>query len=161
SWKRNNVWLPRGEWIRGGGIMTTLRRSLFCLALLLGVALLTWRPPPATAYIEAAHSLGQVVSLSTNVLVLRVESVDRTNNAVVYRKVRDLKGTHKHDLVKHRIGKAGHHPREWQGVMNWAEVGKEAVFFHNGGQAECCIGMGWYQTYAAPGGEWWQMTHGE
>src|SRR5262249_20366586 len=41
----------------------------------------------------------------------------------------------------------------------WAEVGKTAVFFHNGGASETCIGTYWYQAY--PGGEWWNMSHGE
>ena len=43
--------------------------------------------------------------------------------------------------------------------MEWAEVGKTAVFFHNGGASETCIGTYWYQAYA--GGEWWSMSHGE
>src|SRR5207244_255667 len=47
----------------------------------------------------------------------------------------------------------------WQYVMEWAEVGKTAVFFHNGTQSETCIGNYWYQTNL--GGEWWAMTHGE
>src|SRR5207249_1997009 len=44
-------------------------------------------------------------------------------------------------------------------IMEWAEVGKTAVFFHNGGASETCIGTYWYQAYA--GGEWWNMSHGE
>ena len=43
--------------------------------------------------------------------------------------------------------------------MDWAEAGKTAVFFHNGGASETCIGTYWYQAYA--GGEWWNMSHGE
>ena len=43
--------------------------------------------------------------------------------------------------------------------MDWAEVGKTAVFFHNGGASETCIGNYWYQAYA--GGEWWNLSHGE
>ena len=43
--------------------------------------------------------------------------------------------------------------------MEWAEVGKTAVFFHNGGASETCIGTYWYQAYA--GGEWWNLSHGE
>lgn len=43
--------------------------------------------------------------------------------------------------------------------MNWAEVGKQAVFFHNGGASETYIGVTWYQAY--PQGEWWGMSHGE
>jgi hypothetical protein len=72
--------------------------------------------------------------------------------------VEDLKGKHPTDVVKHNIGKAGFHPREWQYAMEWAEVGKTAVFFHNGGAGEMCIGNYWYQIYP---GDWWSMSHGE
>jgi hypothetical protein len=113
----------------------------------------------AHAYIEAAHSLGQVVVLSTNIMVVRVEQVDKTKNLIVYRKVRDIKGKHPTDIIRHNIGRGGFNPREWQYTMDWAEVGKTAVFFHNGGASETCIGNYWYQAYA--GGDWWNLSHGE
>lgn len=111
------------------------------------------------AYVEAPHSLGLVCTLSTNIMVLRVEKVDRQNNLIIYRKVRDIKGQHPTDVIKHNIGRGGFHPREWQYTMEWAEVGKTAVFFHNGGASETCIGTYWYQAYA--NGDWWGMSHGE
>src|SRR5437667_455342 len=111
------------------------------------------------AYVEAPHSLGLVCSLSTNIMVLRVEKVDRQNNLIIYRKVRDIKGQHPTDVIKHNIGRGGFHPREWQYAMEWAGVGKTAVFLHNGGASETCIGTYWYQAYA--NGEWWGMRHGE
>jgi hypothetical protein len=114
---------------------------------------------PAFAYIEAGHSLGQVIQLSTNVLVIKVEKVDKQNNLIIYRKVKDLKGVHPGDVIKHNIGKQGFNPREWQFCMEWAEVGKTAVMFHNGGACELCTGNYWYQAYN--GGEWWTMSHGE
>jgi hypothetical protein len=43
--------------------------------------------------------------------------------------------------------------------MDWAEPGKVAAFFHNGGASETCIGTYWYQCY--PEGEWWGMSHAE
>src|SRR5436190_1075060 len=115
--------------------------------------------PPAHAYVEAPHSFGLVCQLSTNIMVLKVEKVDKEKNMIIYRKVRDLKGVHPTDVVKHNIGRGGFHPREWQYPMEWAEVGKTAVFFHNGGASETCIGTYWYQAYA--GGDWWGMSHGE
>src|SRR5262249_42427476 len=57
------------------------------------------------------------------------------------------------------IGQNGKHEREWKNVMAWADVGKKAVFFHNGTASETCIGTYWYQCY--PEGEWWAMSHGE
>ncbi len=114
---------------------------------------------PVQAYVEAPHSLGQVISLSSNIMVVRVEQVDKTKNLIVYRKVRDLKGKHPTDIIRHNIGRGGFNPREWQYTMEWAEVGKTAVFFHNGGASETCIGNYWYQAYA--GGDWWNLSHGE
>jgi hypothetical protein len=128
---------------------------------LLCVAWLAWWlwPSTAVAYIEAPHSFGQIVAQATNVLIMRVEKVDKERNLIIYRKVRDVKGVHPGDVIKHNIGKAGFHPREWQTVMEWAEAGKQAVFMHNGGASETYIDTYWYQTNA--GGEWWVMTHAE
>lgn len=111
------------------------------------------------AYVEAPYTLGRVVNESTNVLVVRVEKVDKQANLIVFRKVRDLKGTHPTDVIKHNIGRGGFNPREWQYIMEWADPGKTAIFFHNGGASETCTGNYWYQAYA--GGEWWNMSHGE
>src|SRR3954449_36816 len=127
------------------------------LTLVLGLYALTL--PPAAAYVEAPLSLGSVIQQSTNIMVVQVEKVDKANNRIIYRKVRDLKGKHPTDVIKHNIGKGGFHPREWQYIMEWVEVGKKAVFFHNGGASETCIGTYWYQAYAQ--GEWWGMSHGE
>src|SRR3954447_4530162 len=113
---------------------------------------------PAAAYVEIPYPLGRILAESTNVVVIRVESVDKTKNTIVYRKVRDIKGTHPTEVVKHNIGQAGFNPREWQGVMAWAEPGKTALFFHNGGAGEVCIDDYWYQCYP---GDWWNMSHAE
>ena len=114
---------------------------------------------PARAYVEAPMSLGAVLAQSSHVMVLTVTAVDKQKNAIVFRKVQDLKGKHPTDTVKHMIGKAGLRPGEWKEIMDWAEPGKTAVFFHNGGAGECCINNNWYQIY--PRGEWWEMSHGE
>jgi hypothetical protein len=137
---------------------TLTARLSIALALGLTAALLGLAPP-SHAYIEAPHSFGQVVAQSSNILVMQVEKVDRERNLIIYRKVRDVKGVHPGELIKHNIGKAGFHPREWQTVMAWAEVGKQAIFFYNGGAGEVYIDNYWYQMNA--GGEWWTMTHAE
>ncbi len=136
---------------------TTLRHGL---AITLAVYLtLAWCLPLAHAYVEISYSLGRVVNESTNVMLLRVESVDKEKNLIIYRKVSDIKGKHPTEVVKHNIGRGGFHPREWQNIMAWAEPGKTAVFMHNGGASETCIDGYWYQAYA--GGEWWSMSHAE
>ncbi|MCG3180807.1 MAG: hypothetical protein BIFFINMI_03170 [Phycisphaerae bacterium] len=133
-------------------------RQRRCIGLVFAVALLLAMPRPGRAYIEAPFTLGRICNESTNILVMRIESVDRQKNLIVYRKVRDLKGTHPGEVIRHNIARAGFNPREWQNVMAWAEVGKTAVFFHNGGAGEVCIDHYWYQAYA---GEWWSMSHAE
>lgn len=142
-----------------------LTRLLPALALALAASLPLLSPPRrAHGYVEVGHSLGQIVNLSTNIVLMKVASVDRKENRVIYTKVRDLKGTHKHTEIRHNIGKNGFEAREWQTVMNWAEVGKEAVFFHNGGASETCIGMYWYQAYGNandPNNGPWGMSHAE
>ncbi|MBV9124225.1 MAG: VCBS repeat-containing protein, partial [Planctomycetes bacterium] len=122
------------------------------------IFLLIWAHP-CQAYVEAPHTLGTVCTLSTNVMVLQVEKVDKEKNLIIYRKLRDLKGQHPTDVIKHNVGHNGFNPREWQYVIDWAEPGKKAIMFHNGGASETCIGTYWYQCYA--GGEWWNMSHGE
>src|SRR5436305_5996592 len=139
--------------------MTSTRRLLLCAGVVLAGLLSCWWQRPAYAYVEAPHSLGQVITLSTNILVLRVEAVDKQKNTIIYRKVCDLKGKHPTDVIRHNIGRGGFNPREWQYTMEWAEVGKTAIFFHNGGASETCLGNYWYQTYA--GGDWWNLSHGE
>jgi hypothetical protein len=113
----------------------------------------------AHAYVEAGMSLGAVINQSTNVLLMRVEQVDRQKNLIIYRKIRDIKGKHPHEVIKHNIGRGGLRPNEWKPQMDWAEPGKVALMFHNGGASETCIGSWWYQAYA--GGEWWNHSHAE
>ena len=139
--------------------MLSKSRLLFGMILLAGGVVLSTLPRQAQAYVEIPYALGKVIHESTNIVVMRVEKVDKEKNLVIYRKVRDLKGKHGTEEIKHNIGRGGFHPREWQYPMAWAEVGKTAVFFHNGGASETCTGTYWYQAYA--GGEWWNMSHGE
>src|SRR5437588_9843614 len=116
------------------------RFYIFALLVAVFVGLSALVLPPAQAYVEAPYSLGRVVAESTNIVVMQVEKVDKVNNRIIYRKVRDLKGKHPTNEIKHNIGKGGFHPREWQYPMEWAEVGKTAAFFHNGGSRQTCIG---------------------
>ncbi|NQT87786.1 VCBS repeat-containing protein [bacterium] len=113
---------------------------------------------PALAYVEAAYPLGKLIGESTHIVLLSVESVDKEKHLIVYRKVRDIKGNDPAETVKHNIGTFGFHPREWQTVMAWADVGRTALLFHNGSAGEVCIDGYWYQCYK---GDWWRMSHAE
>jgi len=136
----------------------TGRKTLTAVLLgCLGLLLLPLRP--AGAYIEASYTLGRIVAECTNILVMQVDKVDKQNNRILYKKVRDIKGTHPSEIIRHNIAQAGFHPREWQTVMAWAEPGKLAMFFHNGQASETAIDTYWYQCYGA--GPDWGMSHGE
>jgi hypothetical protein len=116
-------------------------------------------PRPVAAYVEAPLSLGDVVQQSQVICLMQVAKVDRERNLIIYKKLQDIKGKHPADEIKHNIGRGGLRPGEWEEIMKWAEVGKQAVFFHNGGASETYIGVTWYQAY--PNGDWWGMSHGE
>src|SRR5437588_3453782 len=135
--------------------MTGFRPFLVLFSLCLCVVVVGY----SHAYVEAPHSLGTICTQSTNIMVCTVEKVDKEKNLIIYKKVEDLKGKHPTDVIKHNIGRGGFNPREWQYPMEWAEVGKTAIFFHNGGASETCTGTYWYQCYN--NGEWWGMSHGE
>ncbi|MBX9678301.1 MAG: VCBS repeat-containing protein [Gemmataceae bacterium] len=135
--------------------MTAMRIRLLLALSLVALA----APRPAFAYIEAPHSFGQVLAQSTNIMLIRVEAVDKEKNLIIYRKVKDIKGVHPQEVIKHNIGRGGLRPNEWKPTMDWAEPGKIACMFHNGGLSETCIGNWWYQTSA--GGEWWNHVHAE
>jgi VCBS repeat protein/FG-GAP repeat protein len=116
-------------------------------------------PLPAHAYVEAPMSLGDIIRQSTNIVQMQVVKVDREKNLIIYQKLQDIKGKHPADQIKHNIGRGGLRPGEWEEIMKWAEVGKLATFFHNGGASETFFGTSWYQSY--PQGDWWGMSHGE
>jgi hypothetical protein len=127
--------------------------------LILSAAVLLCGARSVWAYVEVPHSLGRCCHESTNIVLVEIERIDKTKNLIIYKKLEDLKGKHAQAQIKHNIGQRGFHEREWKTVMAWAEVGKKAVFFHNGGASETCVGGYWYQCY--PEGEWWGMSHAE
>lgn len=130
--------------------------SHFGIALVVAAMLF---PRASHAYIEAPHSLGKIVGDSGNIVVLKVEKVDKERNIIVYSKVRDIKGTHPTNVVRHVIQNKGFHEREQRFVMDWAEPGKIAVFCYKDGASETCIDTYWYQCYG--GGDTWNHNHGE
>src|SRR6266566_379041 len=136
-----------------------MRKRSIWIALVAVLMVLCVKDRPAQAYVEIPYTIGRVINEATNVCVLRVEKVDKERNLIIYSKVSDLKGKHPAEQIKHNIGRGGFNPREWQFIMEAAEPGKLAVFFHNGQASETCIDNYWYQAYA--GGEWWNMSHGE
>jgi len=134
-------------------------RSLFRIGVAVALALFVANPRPAQAYVEVPITLADVIKQSTNIIQMQVVKVDRDKNLIIYQKLSDVKGKHPQDQIKHNIGRGGLRAGEWEEIMKWAEVGKIATFFHNGGASETYFGTSWYQAY--PQGEWWGMSHGE
>src|SRR5262245_32813117 len=137
----------------------SILRRVQLVAVVAVIAIVFSFPKPAQGYVEVPMTLGDVVRQSTNVCVMQVTKVDREKNLIIYTKVQDIKGKHPTNEIKHNIGRGGLRPGEWEEIMKWAEVGKTAIFFHNGGASETYFGTSWYQAY--PQGEWWGMSHGE
>ena len=131
------------------------RRIHLCIVAVALAAALPCRR--ASGYVEAPHSLGKIVASSTIIVLMRVKTVDREKNTIVYSKVRNIRGSFEGD-IKHIIGQRGFHPREWKNIMAWARVGKTALFFTNGGHGEMCIDNYWYQAGFKG---WAAMTHAE
>jgi hypothetical protein len=134
-------------------------RTLSPLVAAAAVAAVLASARPAAAYVEVPITLADVIKQSTNIVQMQVIKVDREKNLIIYQKLQDVKGKHPQEQIKHNIGRGGLRPGEWEEIMKWAEVGKVATFFHNGGASETYFGTSWYQAY--PQGDWWGMSHGE
>jgi len=113
---------------------------------------------PARAHIEAQYTLGRVSTEATNILLMEVVRVNREKNLVICKKIRDLKGKHPAEEIKQNIGQRGG-PGDAKAIMDWAEVGKKAVFFYSETGSLTCTGPYWYQAFQE--GEWWAMSHAE
>lgn len=113
----------------------------------------------ASAYVEERYTLVRFINESTNIVLMKVEKVNKERKLIYFTKVADLKGKHPQEAVKHNLSVGGFNPKENTTPVDWAEPGKLAIFFHNGSASETCIGKWWYQCY--PGGEWWNHSHGE
>lgn len=114
---------------------------------------------PGLSYVEERFTLPRVINESTNIVLMKVKRVNKEKKLIIYEKVADLKGKHETLEIKHNVGVGGFNEYETKAPIEWAEVGKLAVFFHNGAASETCIGKYWYQCY--PGGDWWNHSHGE
>src|SRR5262245_56524597 len=101
-----------------------MRRLPICLVLaVLATASPSW------GYIEIPYTLGRVVNESSNIVLMKVEKVNKERRLIYYKKVADIKGKHNGEAIKHIITD-GFHGREPKFIMDWAEPGKTAIFFY-------------------------------
>ncbi len=131
--------------------------SIVVPALLLSLSLAR----PVWSYVEVPYTLGKVIEDSSHIVLVEVTRVNKEKGLIIFKKLKDLKGTLDGDQLKHNIGTGdrGFHPREAKYAMAWAAVGERAVFFCNEEASETCIGTYWYQCYRED--QWWGMSHAE
>ncbi len=139
--------------------------------VVLGVFLGLGHAQGALGYITTpVPTLGRL-SQSTYITVFRVENVSKEKGIIVYRKVRDLKGSYPKDVVKHvfslkntpQHNGAGDVPvkpneTDWRYALEWAKAGKTAVLFSLkydpfGDFGHTYIDGCWYATMC-PGRDW-------
>src|SRR5262245_65508624 len=130
-----------------------MKRSLLLLLVLCAA------PARSEAYMAAMPTLGKIIKDSSAFAGLESDKVSWENQAVIFKKVADLKGKGVPDVVKHKLTD-GFHPRQSRTILDWAEPGAIAVCFQQGEHnAVICIGGYWYQCAAAEA-PWWTMTTG-
>src|SRR5436305_3766350 len=110
-----------------------LRRAM---VLALAVLPLTFAIPRGLAYVEQRYTLPRVINESTNIVLVQVEKVNKERKLIYYKKVADLKGKHPTEFFKHNVGVGGFNAMEQKAPIEWAEPGKFAIVFHNGGASE-------------------------
>ena len=86
--------------------MKTSQRVLVVLGVVAGSLLLLGWPLQIFAFVEIPYTLGKICNDSTSILVIQIEKVDKEKNAIIYKKIEDLKGKHPTDVIRHNIGKA-------------------------------------------------------
>jgi HEAT repeat protein len=140
-------------------------------AAFLACLLMTIRPSDADAYITApVQSLGQLCE-STYITLVSVEKFSKEKGVIIYRKVRDLKGTYPCERIRHAFdlkntpqhkgpGDVPVRPDEvdWRYALDWAEAGKTAVVFSlkydpYGDFGHTYIDRCWYATMC-PARDW-------
>src|SRR5439155_16658064 len=97
-------------------------------------------PGQTPAYIDAPPTLGRLVQYdATYIVVMQVEKVSKEKQAIIYKKVADLKGKYPADRIKQHVSRRitdtpgpeeNARPRGAKSILEWAEPGKLAVFFH-------------------------------
>lgn len=156
----------------------TCRHALGLLVAAGLIGLLFGEKRPTHAYIDIpVPSLAQLCKGSNHgtqaIAVLRVEKVNRMKRAIVYSKVRDLKGsfptqgkyfgtTFTHIIREsandwlmfkpHNYMDAGRLELQNQAILAWAVEGKTAVIFQRDGEHAICVGHHWYTARPAVSG---------
>ena len=107
--------------------------------------------PAADAYIDAyrPETLGAVCDRANTITLFKVEKLSKEKGVIVYRKVKDLKGTSPRDSFREILTSA-HEPPERERYLAWAEEGKLALMFRHENRQAIAIGEQWTVNDGAP-----------
>jgi len=107
--------------------------------------------PCAHAYIDAyrPETLGAVCDRANTITVFKVEKFNKEKGVILYRKVKDLKGTSPRDSFREVLTSA-HDPQEREHYLNWVTEGKLAVMFRHEDRQAIAIGEQWTVNDGAP-----------
>src|SRR5258708_7929483 len=130
-----NQWFGH-ESVEGSWIM---RKATRLISVAIGLCCTSG---PALAYIDAPPTLGRLVQYdATYIVVMQVEKVNTEKQAIIYKKVADLKGKYPADRIKQHVSRRiadapapeeNPRPRGAKSILDWAEPGKLAIFFQDG-----------------------------
>src|SRR5438067_1212893 len=86
---------------------------------------------PAPAYIDLPPTLGRLVQYdATFIVVMQVEKVSKEKQAIIYKKVADLKGKYPADRIQQHVSRRiadapgpedNPRPRGGKSILDWAE----------------------------------------
>jgi hypothetical protein len=154
----------------------TMNRLAWVIAACALVIFGTARRAPAVIDIPG-ETLAKHCALAEAITVLRVEKVNREKKGIVYRKVRDLKGSffasrpifgHTFTHVLRQNPNPDWHRQDVdnqdlqnEAILAWAREGKIAVVFQRGAEQAVCLGHAWYCARGQPPAkEHWVLAAG-
>jgi HEAT repeat protein len=133
-----------------------MRRTLW-LAALCGALVLSARvgaqTPDITGGMLIPGTLGEEVNRAGTITTLRVESVDRAEEVITFRRAADLKGAGPDGPIRHHIDMLGSE-RDRRAVLDWARPGQMAVCFQDRDRCRTCLGSFWYLGVAEEPTSW-------
>jgi HEAT repeat protein len=99
--------------------------------------------PDRHGSVTPPSSLREEVGLHPDIAVFVVQSVDRKEGSITFRKETDLKGNVADREVTHRLEELAT-SRDEQTILRWATPGKPVVVFVDENRAHVCVGNYWY-----------------
>jgi hypothetical protein len=120
---------------------------------------------PLPAYIERMYSLQEVLDESTNILVGKIEKVDRKAQLAVAAIEKPLKGKKEYTRVQMNIGLGPADQGKYL-MDQWVEGETFLLYYSRGGDQIASVGHAgdtWFQLYATHEANekdvWWRFTH--